>query len=156
MALKPTQTFEKFSEFLSERFSQRWIPKPQFRYPPLRSCVALRGFALRGLGDVRGFSLLRWEKGSETPSCGGQKGSETPSFLMLRPRERASLRPLFPPQEGVSDPFSHRKRENLVHPPNPLAQIPLAQRIIRLGYRHRISRERQRGGAVQNRGGGGG
>ena len=49
---------------------------------------------------------------------------------MLRPRERASLRPLFPPQEGVSDPFSHRKRENLVHPPNPLAQIPLAQRII--------------------------
>ena len=48
---------------------------------------------------------------------------------MLRPRERWSLRPLFPPQEGVSDPFSHRKRENLVHPPNPLAQIPLAQRI---------------------------
>ena len=32
----PPQTFEKISEFLSERFSQPWIPKPQFRYPPLR------------------------------------------------------------------------------------------------------------------------
>ena len=48
---------------------------------------------------------------------------------MLPPRERWSLRLLFPPQEGVSDPFSHSKRENPVHPPNPLAQIPLAQRM---------------------------
>ena len=33
-------------------------------------------------------------------------------------------------QEGVSDPFSHRKRENPVHPKIPLATIPLAHRII--------------------------
>ena len=57
---------------------------------------------------------------------------------MLRPRKRGSLRPFSPPQEGVSDPFFHRKRENLVHPQNPLAQIPLAQiplaqRIISFG-----------------------
>ena len=31
------------------------------------SCVALRGFALRGLGDVRGF-----------PFCGGKKGLRLP------------------------------------------------------------------------------
>ena len=36
LALRPPQTFEKISEFRSERFSQRWIPKPQFWYPPLR------------------------------------------------------------------------------------------------------------------------
>ena len=64
-------------------------------------------------------SLLRWKRGSETPS-----------FPRSEHEERGSLRPLFPPQEGVSDPFSHRKRENLVHPRNPLAQIPLAQRMI--------------------------
>ena len=57
------------------------------------------------------------------------KGSETPLFLMLRPRERGSLRPFSPPQEGVSDPFSHRKRENPVHPQIPLATIPFAQRM---------------------------
>ena len=57
------------------------------------------------------------------------KGSETPSFLMLQPRERGKLRPFSPPQEGVSDPFSHRKRESPVHPQIPLAKIPLAQRM---------------------------
>ena len=64
---------------------------------------------------------MRCAKGMCAKGFGGCTRS---SFLMLRPRERASLRPLFPPQEGVSDPFSHRKRENLVHLPNPLAQIP--------------------------------
>ena len=57
------------------------------------------------------------------------KGSETPSFLMVRPRERGSLRPFSPLQEGFSDPFSHRKRENPAHPQIPLAKIPLAQRV---------------------------
>ena len=33
----------------------------------LESCVALRGFALRGLGHVRGF-----------PFCGGKKGLRLP------------------------------------------------------------------------------
>ena len=57
------------------------------------------------------------------------KGSETPSFPISEHEERGSLRPFSPPQEGVSDPFSHRERENPVHPKVPLAQIPLAQRI---------------------------
>ena len=34
--METTQTFEKFSKSLSEIFSQLWIPKPQFWYPPLR------------------------------------------------------------------------------------------------------------------------
>ena len=46
---------------------------------------------------------------------------------MLRPRERGNLRPFFPTQEGVSDPFSHRTRENPVPPKIHLAKIPLAQ-----------------------------
>ena len=61
---------------------------------------------------------MRWEKGSETPS-----------FLMLRHRDQGSLRPFSPSQEGVSDTFSHRKRENPVHPKIPSAKIPLAQRM---------------------------
>ena len=68
---------------------------------------------------------LRWEKGYETPSCGGEKGSETPLFPRSEHEERGSLRPFSPSQEGVSDPFSHRKRGNLVHPQIPLAKIPL-------------------------------
>ena len=31
--------------------------------PDQKSCVALRGFSLRGFWEVRGFSLLQWEKG---------------------------------------------------------------------------------------------
>ena len=58
------------------------------------------------------------------------KGSETPSFPRSEHEERGSLRPLFPSQEGVSDPFSHRKRETSYIPKIPLAQIPLVQRII--------------------------
>ena len=57
------------------------------------------------------------------------KGSETPSFLRSEHEERGSLRPFSPPQQGVSDPFSHRKREKPVHPKIPLAKIPLAQRM---------------------------
>ena len=34
--LRPPQSFENISEFLSERFSQWWIPKPQSWYPLLR------------------------------------------------------------------------------------------------------------------------
>ena len=49
------------------------------------------------------------------------KGSETPSFLMLRARERGSLRPFSPSQKGVSDPFSHCKRASQ----NPLSETPL-------------------------------
>ena len=66
------------------------------------------------------------------------KGSETPSFLMLRPRERGSLRPFSPPQEGVSDPFSHRKRENPLLPKIPLAKIPLAQKVLWIGRKRTL------------------
>ena len=76
---------------------------------PVYSGVTLRGFSLRGFGDVRGFPFCVGKKGLKLPLAMG-KGSETPSFLMLRPRERGSLRPFSPLQEGVSDPFSHRKR----------------------------------------------
>ena len=52
--------------------------------------------------------------------------------------------------EGVSDPFPHRKREsqtlfpaakgeNLVHPQIPLVKIPLAQRIIYILWNFRES-----------------
>ena len=80
------------------------------------SCVALRGFSLRGLGDVKGFPFCSGKKGLRLPFAVG-KGSETPSFPRLEH------------EEGVSDPLSHCKRGNLVHPQIPLAKIPLAQRI---------------------------
>ena len=56
-------------------------------------------------------------------------------FFCFRPfpfytQERESLRPFSPPQEGVSDPFSHRKRGNPVHPQSPFATNPLVQRIV--------------------------
>ena len=63
------------------------------------------GICAMGILGCTGFSLLQWEKGSETPSCGGEK--------------------------GVSDPLS---RENLVHPKIPLVKIPFAQRIKPLTY----------------------
>ena len=36
LALRPPQTFEKASEFLSGQLSQRWIHKAQFWHPPLK------------------------------------------------------------------------------------------------------------------------
>ena len=85
------------------------------------------------------FSLLRWGKKGLRLPLAVEKGSETPAFSRSEHEERGSLRPLFPPQEGVSDPFSHRKRENLIHPRNPLAQIPLAQRMSTAGANIRVS-----------------
>ena len=84
------------------------------------------GIFAKGIWGCTGFSLLRWEKGSETPSCGGGKGSETPLFPRSEHEERGSLRPFSQSQEGVSDPFSHRKRENPVHPQIPLNENPLS------------------------------
>ena len=93
-----------------------------------------KGICAKGFGGCTRFSLLRWEKGSETPSRGGKRGLRLP---------RSSCSDLG--NEGVSDPFFHRKREssdpflppqkgNLVHPPNPLAQIPLAQSMNFTGW----------------------
>ena len=69
-----------------------------------------KGIFAKGVLGCMGFSLLRWEKGSETPSCGGEKGLRLPRSLGRRHEERGSLRPFFPSQEGVSDPCSHCKR----------------------------------------------
>ena len=53
---------EKFTAAMPQALQRRhWV---ECR---LCSCVALRGFALRGLGDVRGF-----------PFCGGKKGLRLP------------------------------------------------------------------------------
>ena len=64
------------------------------------SCVALREFSLGDFG-MYGVLPFRWEKGSETPSCDGKKGLRLPRSLCRSMRN-----------EGVSDPFSHRKRES--------------------------------------------
>ena len=60
-----------------------------------------KGIFAEGILGGTGFSLLRWEKRSETPSCGGKKGLRLPRSLGRSMRN-----------EGVSDPFSHRKRES--------------------------------------------
>ena len=49
----PPPNFEKVSEFFSERFSQRWMPKPQFWYPPLR-------FGSQHLIPKPLFSMVFW------------------------------------------------------------------------------------------------
>ena len=60
-----------------------------------------KGIFARGILGCTGFSLLRWEKGSETPSCGGEE-----DLRLLRSLSR-SMR-----NEGFSDPFPHRKKES--------------------------------------------
>ena len=60
-----------------------------------------KGIFAKGILGGTGVSLWRWEKGSKTPSCGGKKGLRLP---------RSSCSDLG--NEGVSDPFSHRKRES--------------------------------------------
>ena len=85
-----------------------------------------KGFFARGILGGTGFSLLRWEKGSETPSCGGTRGLRLPRSLGRSMRN-----------EGVSDPFPHRKRESQTLFPtakgktpylseNPLSENPLS------------------------------
>ena len=62
-----------------------------------------KGISAKGVLGCTGLSLLQWEKkGSETPSCGGEeKGLRLPRSLGRSMRN-----------EGVSDPFPHRKRES--------------------------------------------
>ena len=40
-----------------------------------------QGIFAKGILGCAGFSLLRWEKGSETPCCGGEKGLRLPRSL---------------------------------------------------------------------------
>ena len=88
-------------------------------------CCA-KGIFAKGILGCTGFSLLRWEKGSETLSCDGEKGSETPSFLMLRPRERGSLRPFSPSQGGSLRPFFPLQKGKPRTSQNPLSENPLS------------------------------
>ena len=84
-----------------------------------------KGVFAKGIFGCPGFSLLRWEKGSETSSCDGEKGLRLPRSLCRSMRN-----------EGVSDPFSHRKRESQTLFPlqkgkprtseNPLSENPLS------------------------------
>ena len=78
-----------------------WMSHLKYLFHFLMRCA--KGIFAKGILVCTGFSLLWWEKGSKTPFS--------------------------PSQEGVSDPFSHRKRENPVHPKIPLAKTPLAQRM---------------------------
>ena len=111
----------RFGPALSEALSRH------FSWPRLRHSFRWRpGFFAKGILGGTGFSRLRWEKGSETPSYGRKKGSETPSFLMLRPRERGSLRPFFPPQRGSLRPFFPPQKGKPRTSQNPLSENPLS------------------------------
>ena len=105
--------------------------KPSQRTTPsdvvLMRCA--KGIFAKGILGCTGFPFCGGKKGLRLPLAMGKR-SETPSFIMLRPRERGRLRPFSPSQEGVSNPFSHRKRANPVHPKIPLAKIPLGQRMM--------------------------
>ena len=88
--------------------------------PGIMRCA--KGIFAKGFWGCRRFSLLQWEKGSETPSCDGETGLRLP---------RSSCSDLG--NEGVSDPFSHRKRESqTLFPttprtsPKPLSENPLS------------------------------
>ena len=111
------------------RYSRSWL-RAKMAYRVVMRCA--KGICAKGFGGCTRFSLLRWEKGSETPSCGGKRGLRLPRSLGRSMRN-----------EGVSDPFFHRKRESQTLfptakgktsyiPQNPLAQIPLAQRMTTL------------------------
>ena len=82
--------------------------------------VALRGFSLREFWEVRGFPFCGGKKGLKLPLVVGE-GSETPSFLMLRARNKGVS-----PQEGVSDPFSHRKKRKTPYLPKSPQRNPLS------------------------------
>ena len=64
-----------------------------------------KGIRAKGILGCAGFSLLRWEKLSETPSCGEEEG------LRLPRSPGRSMR-----NKGVSDPFPHRKESQTIFP----------------------------------------
>ena len=91
-----------------------------------------KGISAKGILGGTGFSLLRWEKGSETPSCGGTRGLRLPRSLGRSMRNEGVSDPFSHRKRESQTPFSHRKRENPVPPKIPLAKIPLAQPLERL------------------------
>ena len=54
-ALRPPQTFEKISEFLSERLYQRCIPKPQFWYSIAKVWISVPASAFLGFWICKRF-----------------------------------------------------------------------------------------------------
>ena len=70
-----------------------------------------KGIFAKWILGCAGLSLLRCEKGSETPSCGGEKGLRLPRSWSMRSEheERGSLRPVFPSQEGSQTLFPTAK-----------------------------------------------
>ena len=78
-----------------------------------------------GFWDVRSFAM--GERGLRLPLAVGKKGLRLPRSLGRSMRNEGLSDPFLPSQEGVSDLFSQRKKENPVHPKIPLAKIPLAQ-----------------------------
>ena len=72
--------------------------RPSCTCVPLIVMLCAEGIFAKGILGCTGFSLLLWEKGSETPSCDGEKGLRLP---------RSSCSDLG--NEEVSDPFPHRK-----------------------------------------------
>ena len=65
-----------------------------------------KGIFAKGILGGTGFPFCGGRKGLRLPLAVSKKGSETPSFLMLRPRERGSLRPFFfPTARGSLRPF---------------------------------------------------
>ena len=90
---------------ISKSLSMSSVPLSRASKTKLIQTVILmrcaKGFLAKGIWGCTGFPLLRWEKGSETPPCGGEKGLRLP---------RSSCSDLG--NEGVSDPFPHRKRES--------------------------------------------
>ena len=60
------------------------FPEISFRF---HLCILMRcakGIFAKGILGRTGFSLLRWEKGSETPSCDGEKGLRLPLAMGKR------------------------------------------------------------------------
>ena len=138
----------RFNSLARENVWRLFRRKPSLTHPPTHPRRALRlmrcakGIGAKGfLGMYEVFPfavgkrvwdfLLRWGK--------GEKGLRLPRSLGPRSEheERGSLRPFSPSQEGVSDPFPHRKRGNPAHPRIPSTKIPLAQRITPQGYERR-------------------
>ena len=139
LCFRPLWTiFGHFSDIFSTFFGH-FVGIPFFWAVQRSARYNAKGIFAKGIWGCTGFSLLRWEKGSETPCCDGEKGLRRPRSLGRSRRNKA-----------VSDPFPHRKtesqtlspnakrslrpfpppqKENPVHPQIPLAKIPLAQRM---------------------------
>ena len=107
-----------------------------FLFDPMPRMLFIRcakGIFAKGIWGCTGFSLLRWEKGSETPSCGGEKGLRLPRSLgrsmrnegvsVPLPHRRGSLRSFFPSQKGKPrtspNPLSENPRSTTHHLPRP-------------------------------------